>query len=158
MISITHAAVPLSLIAKPMDAADPDGLQLAGDAEPPCRWRDWPGVGLAILLTVPPHPGQDVSRSISLAGLIVDFRPAPRTDPGDYQMEPAAPMSASPVPAPGHEPTALRARGLASARRRATALLAGVTVLFVAVTAVGAHGVLLGYVQAGAEASMVNAT
>ncbi len=69
-------------------------------------------------------------------------------------MEPAAPMSASPVPAPGHE-SALRARELASARRRATALLAGVTVLFVAVTAVGAHGVLLGYVQAGAEASMV---
>ena len=49
----------------------------------------------------------------------------------------------------------LRARGLAAARRRATALLAGVTVLFAAVTAVGAHGVLLGYVQAGAEASMV---
>jgi uncharacterized membrane-anchored protein YjiN (DUF445 family) len=64
-------------------------------------------------------------------------------------------MSASPVPAPGHEPAALQARGLAVARRRATALLAGVTVLFVAVTAVGVHGVLLDYVQAGAEASMV---
>ena len=49
----------------------------------------------------------------------------------------------------------LRARGLAVARRRATALLAGSTVLFAVVTAVGAHGVLLGYVQAGAEASMV---
>jgi uncharacterized membrane-anchored protein YjiN (DUF445 family) len=70
-------------------------------------------------------------------------------------MQPAAPMPASPVPAPGHESAALRARDLASARRRATALLAGVTVLFVAVTAIGAHGVLLGYVQAGAEASMV---
>jgi uncharacterized membrane-anchored protein YjiN (DUF445 family) len=70
-------------------------------------------------------------------------------------MEPAAPMSSSPVPAPGHESAALRARDLASARRRASALLAGVTVMFVAVTAVGAHGVLLGYVQAGAEASMV---
>ncbi len=70
-------------------------------------------------------------------------------------MEPTAPLSASPVPAPGHEPAAQRARGLAAARRRATALLAGVTVLFVAVTAVGAHGILLGYVQAGAEASMV---
>jgi len=70
-------------------------------------------------------------------------------------MEPAAPMSASPVPAPGHEPAALRARDLAAARRRATALLAGVTVLFMVVTAVGTHGVLLGYVQAGAEASMV---
>jgi uncharacterized membrane-anchored protein YjiN (DUF445 family) len=64
-------------------------------------------------------------------------------------------MSASPVPAPGHESAAQRARGLAAARRRATALLAGVTVLFVAVTAAGAHGTLLGYVQAGAEASMV---
>src|SRR5271165_3530783 len=70
-------------------------------------------------------------------------------------MEPTAPMSDSPVPAPGHESAPLRARDLAVARRRATALLAGVTVLFVAVTAVGAHGVLLGYVQAGAEASMV---
>src|ERR1035441_588034 len=94
-------------------------------------------------------------------------------------MEPTAPMSASPVPAPGHEPAALQARGLppapvsaprwrargegrggrraravAAARRRATALLAGVTVLFVAVTAVGTHGVLLGYVQAGAADSL----
>ena len=49
----------------------------------------------------------------------------------------------------------MRARDLAAARRRATALLAGATVLFVAVTVAGAHGVLLGYVQAGAEASMV---
>jgi uncharacterized membrane-anchored protein YjiN (DUF445 family) len=64
-------------------------------------------------------------------------------------------MSASPVPAPGPESAAVRARGLAAARRRATALLVGVTVLFVAVTAVGAHGILLGYVQAGAEASMI---
>jgi len=70
-------------------------------------------------------------------------------------MEPAAPMSASPAPTLESEPPAARARRLAAARRRATALLAGVTVLFVAVTAVGAHGVLLGYVQAGAEASMV---
>ena len=68
-------------------------------------------------------------------------------------MERTAPMSASPVPAP--ESAAERARSLAAARRRATALLAGATALFVAVTAVGAHGVLLGYVQAGAEASMV---
>jgi uncharacterized membrane-anchored protein YjiN (DUF445 family) len=64
-------------------------------------------------------------------------------------------MSASPVPAPGREPPAVRVRGLAAARRRATALLAGVTVLFLAVTAVGVRGILLGYVQAGAEASMV---
>jgi uncharacterized membrane-anchored protein YjiN (DUF445 family) len=70
-------------------------------------------------------------------------------------MESAETMSASPVPALGHEPAALRARHLAAARRRATALLAAVTALFVAVTAIGAHGTLLGYVQAGAEAAMV---
>ena len=70
-------------------------------------------------------------------------------------MEPTAPMSASPVPALEPESAAVRVRGLAAARRRATALLAAVTVLFVAVTAAGAHGILLGYVQAGAEASMV---
>ncbi len=49
----------------------------------------------------------------------------------------------------------MRARRLAAACRRATALLAGVTVVFVAVTVAGAHGTLLGYVQAGAEAAMV---
>ncbi len=64
------------------------------------------------------------------------------------------PRSAAPVSTSRDDP-ALRARGLAAARRRATALLAGSTVLFAVVTAVGAHGVLLGYVQAGAEASMV---
>jgi uncharacterized membrane-anchored protein YjiN (DUF445 family) len=63
--------------------------------------------------------------------------------------------SAAPVSAFEHEPPAVRARRLAAARRRATALLAAVTVLFVAVTAAGAHGTLLGFVQAGAEASMV---
>ena len=70
-------------------------------------------------------------------------------------MERTAPMSAAPLPASGGESVAERARGLAAARRRATAFLAGTTVLFAVVTAVGAHGVLLGYVQAGAEASMV---
>jgi uncharacterized membrane-anchored protein YjiN (DUF445 family) len=70
-------------------------------------------------------------------------------------MEPAATMSAPPAPAPGRESAAVRSRQLAAARRRATALLVGVTALFVAVTAYGAHGTLLGYVQAGAEASMV---
>jgi uncharacterized membrane-anchored protein YjiN (DUF445 family) len=70
-------------------------------------------------------------------------------------MEPAAPMSASPVSASGAASAELRARELAAARRRATALLAGVTVVFAVVTAFGAHGILLGYVQAGAEASMV---
>jgi uncharacterized membrane-anchored protein YjiN (DUF445 family) len=64
-------------------------------------------------------------------------------------------MYASPVPTLVHETAEDRARSLASARRRASALLAGVTVLFVAVTVIGAHGTLLGFVQAGAEASMV---
>jgi uncharacterized membrane-anchored protein YjiN (DUF445 family) len=70
-------------------------------------------------------------------------------------MEPAATMPASPAPALERESTELRARRLAAARRRASALLAAVTALFVAVTVAGAHGTLLGYVQAGAEASMV---
>jgi uncharacterized membrane-anchored protein YjiN (DUF445 family) len=70
-------------------------------------------------------------------------------------MEPAAPTSASPAPAPGREPAALRARRLAAARRRATGLLVGVTALFLGVTVAGVHGTFLGYVQAGAEASMV---
>jgi uncharacterized membrane-anchored protein YjiN (DUF445 family) len=70
-------------------------------------------------------------------------------------MEPAATMSASPVSARGREPAEVRARRLAAARRRATALLAGVTVVFVALTAAGVHGTLLGYVQAGVEAAMI---
>ena len=70
-------------------------------------------------------------------------------------MEPAATMPASPASTLEREPTELRVRRLAAARRRATALLAGVTVLFVAVTVAGVHGTFLGYVQAGAEASMV---
>jgi hypothetical protein len=64
-------------------------------------------------------------------------------------------MSAQLVTALEPESAAVRERRLAAARRRATALLVGVTVLFVAVTVAGAHGILLGYVQAGAEASMV---
>jgi uncharacterized membrane-anchored protein YjiN (DUF445 family) len=59
------------------------------------------------------------------------------------------------VSALGRESAQLRARRLTTARRRATALLAGVTVVFVAVTVAGAHGTGLGYVQAGAEAAMV---
>src|ERR1700729_2330894 len=70
-------------------------------------------------------------------------------------MEPAATMSASPAFRAEPESAEVRARQLAAARRRATALLGAVTVLFVAVTVAGAHGTLLGYVQAGAEASMV---
>jgi uncharacterized membrane-anchored protein YjiN (DUF445 family) len=70
-------------------------------------------------------------------------------------MEPTEAASGSGLPALSRESVALRARRLAAARRRATALLAAVTALFVAVTAAGAHGTLLGYVQAGAEAAMV---
>jgi hypothetical protein len=58
-------------------------------------------------------------------------------------MEPAATMSASPVTALERESAEVRARRLAAARRRATALLAGVTVVFVAVTVAGVHGTLL---------------
>src|SRR4029077_14990700 len=70
-------------------------------------------------------------------------------------MEPTATMSASPALRAEPESAEVRARQLAAARRRATALLGAVTVLFVVVTAVGAHGTFLGFVQAGAEASMV---
>lgn len=70
-------------------------------------------------------------------------------------MEPAATMSAGPVRKLERESLESRKRRLAIARRRATALLATVTVLFVAVTVAGVHGTLLSYVQAGAEAAMV---
>jgi uncharacterized membrane-anchored protein YjiN (DUF445 family) len=64
-------------------------------------------------------------------------------------------MSSAPVSAPARESVEVRTRRLAAARRRATALLAGVTALFVAVTAAGVHGTFPGYVQAAAEAAMV---
>ena len=70
-------------------------------------------------------------------------------------MEPAAAAPAAPVSTAATESPAERAQGLAVARRRATALLAAVTVLFAVVTALGHHGTFLGFVQAGAEASMV---
>jgi uncharacterized membrane-anchored protein YjiN (DUF445 family) len=70
-------------------------------------------------------------------------------------METTATMSAAPVSTLGHESLAVRQRRLAAARRRATAFLVGATALFLAVTAAGAHGTFLGYVQAGAEAAMV---
>jgi uncharacterized membrane-anchored protein YjiN (DUF445 family) len=70
-------------------------------------------------------------------------------------MDHTATMSAAPASTHEHESVELRTRQLAAARRRATALLAAVTVLFVAVTVAGAHGTFLGYVQAGAEAAMV---
>src|SRR5579859_8179616 len=64
-------------------------------------------------------------------------------------------MYPSPVPSHEHETAEARARALAAARLRATALLAAVTVVFVVVTVARAHGTLLGFVQAGAKASMV---
>jgi uncharacterized membrane-anchored protein YjiN (DUF445 family) len=70
-------------------------------------------------------------------------------------MEPSGTVPGSPAPALRRESVALRTRQLVVARRRASAFLAAVTAIFVAVTAVGAHGTLLGYVQAGAEAAMV---
>jgi uncharacterized membrane-anchored protein YjiN (DUF445 family) len=70
-------------------------------------------------------------------------------------MEPTATMSAAPVSKLERESLELRTRRLAAARRRATAFLGAATLLFVVVTAVGVHGTLLGYVQAGAEAAMV---
>lgn len=48
-----------------------------------------------------------------------------------------------------------RTRRLVVARRRATAFLVVVTLVFIGVTVAGAHGTALGYVQAGAEAAMV---
>jgi uncharacterized membrane-anchored protein YjiN (DUF445 family) len=70
-------------------------------------------------------------------------------------MEPAATTSASPAYRLKRESLEQRTRRLAAARRRATALLGAVTALFIGVTAAGAHGTLLSYVQAGAEAAMV---
>ncbi len=70
-------------------------------------------------------------------------------------MEPTGTVFGSPALALRRETLELRTRRLAAARRRATALLAAVTALFAGVTVAGAHGTLLGYVQAGAEAAMV---
>jgi uncharacterized membrane-anchored protein YjiN (DUF445 family) len=70
-------------------------------------------------------------------------------------MEPTATISAAPVSRLERESLAVRQGRLAAARRRATALLAAVAGLFLAVTAAGVHGTFLGYVQAGAEAAMV---
>src|SRR3984957_17302159 len=64
-------------------------------------------------------------------------------------------MASAPATTIKRESVELRTRRLAAARRRATALLGAVTVLFIVVTAVGAHGTFLSYVQAGAEAAMV---
>src|SRR6201996_1764566 len=70
-------------------------------------------------------------------------------------MESTTTNSASPVSKLERESLALRKHRLVVARRRATALLAVVPALFIAVAAVGVHGTLLGYVQSGAEAAMV---
>ena len=47
------------------------------------------------------------------------------------------------------------AQRFTTARRRATTLLAVVAVVFVTVAALGEHGTMLGYVEAGAEASVI---
>ena len=72
-------------------------------------------------------------------------------------MEPTATLPAAPLRPVEHESVEVRTRRLVAARRRATALLGAVTIVFIAVTVAGAHGTFLGYVQAGAEASMVGA-
>ena len=64
-------------------------------------------------------------------------------------------MAAGALTAIEPESAAVRSRRLKAARRRATALLAAVAALFLAVTAAGVHGTALSYVQAGAEAAMV---
>ncbi len=76
------------------------------------------------------------------------------TGPGAAQMESTS-ATTSPVSKLERESVESRKRRLAAARRRATAFLAGATVLFLAVTAAGVHGTFPGYVQAGAEAAMV---
>jgi uncharacterized membrane-anchored protein YjiN (DUF445 family) len=70
-------------------------------------------------------------------------------------MESTATTSAAPASRLQGESVAVRTRQLVVARRRATALLAAVAAVFIGVTAAGAHGTLLGYIQAAAEASMV---
>jgi uncharacterized membrane-anchored protein YjiN (DUF445 family) len=70
-------------------------------------------------------------------------------------MESTATTSAAPASRLQGESVAVRTRQLGAARRRATALLAAVAAVFIGVTAAGAHGTLLGYIQAAAEASMV---
>src|SRR5499425_3275371 len=70
-------------------------------------------------------------------------------------MEPAATEPAAPTRSLNRESIEVRRRRLVAARRRATAFLGAATALFIGVTAAGAHGTLLGFVQAGAEAAMV---
>src|SRR5260370_29925562 len=101
----------------------------------------------------PPRPGSS-AWPIWLAGSDCRFRPL-RGLTGGRSMEHTATMPAAPMRTVQHESVAVRTRRLAAARRRATAVLAGVTVLFIAVSVAGAHGAFLGYVPAGAEASMV---
>jgi uncharacterized membrane-anchored protein YjiN (DUF445 family) len=70
-------------------------------------------------------------------------------------MEPAATGHAAPTRSLNRESIEQRRRRLVAARRRATAFLGAATALFIGVTAAGAHGTLLGFIQAGAEAAMV---
>src|SRR5580693_1028355 len=115
-------------------ARDPDPARLGADSpfELPARTNR---------PNQPPEPTDRTNRS--------------HYPPGGRPMDPAATTPDAPVSARGRESVELRVRRLAAARRRATALLAVVTVVFIAVTVVGAHGTALGYVQSGAEAAMV---
>ena len=70
-------------------------------------------------------------------------------------MEPAATGHAAPTRSLNRESIEVRRRRLVAARRRATAFLGAATALFIGVTVAGAHGTLLGFIQAGAEAAMV---
>jgi uncharacterized membrane-anchored protein YjiN (DUF445 family) len=67
----------------------------------------------------------------------------------------ASRKASAPVGAADAESVAQRMRRLVVARRRATALLVLVTIVFVGVTVSRVHGTFVGYVQAGAEASMI---
>ncbi len=68
-------------------------------------------------------------------------------------MSPAPPRRVTLPPTPGEE---RKRRQLVTTRRRATALLAAVTAVFICTVVVGVEdGTWQGYVQAGAEASMV---
>ena len=70
-------------------------------------------------------------------------------------MEPAATGHAAPTRSLNRESIEVRKRRLVAARRRATAFLGAATALFIGVTLAGAHGTLLSFIQAGAEAAMV---
>src|SRR6201995_3625855 len=102
-------------------------------------WPMPPTIAATTVISRQPGAAREVSGLINIVGA----------------MEPATATEPAPMRARAQESTGDRVPALAVARRRATALLGAVTVLFVVVTALGRHGAFLGFVQAGAEASMV---